>query len=84
MRKSICATMCLAGLAAAVLAGDVTRPGQFDDAGAFVPFVEQPGSLEFSGSLIVRMRQDLAQGDEAAARAMMSALSARHNAVVDY
>ena len=84
MRKSICATMCLAGLAAAVLAGDVTRPGQFDDAGAFVPFVEQPGSLEFSGSLIVRMRQDLALDEEAAARAMMSALSARHNAVVDY
>ena len=84
MRKTALSIACLAGLAAAASAGDITRPGQFNGEGDFVPFVQQAGSLEFSGSLIVRVRQDLPQADEGAARAMMTDLAARQNEVVDY
>jgi subtilisin family serine protease len=84
MRKSVLVSICFAGLAVSAFAGDVTRPGQFDDAGDFVPFAQEIGSLEFSGSLIVRVRQDLGLADDAAAREIMSDLQARHNSVVDY
>ncbi|QKK09582.1 MAG: S8 family serine peptidase [Planctomycetota bacterium] len=75
---------CIAGLASAAMASDVTRPGHFDDNGGYVPFVQEVGSLEFSGSMIVRVRQDLDDAGDAAARALMNDHSARHNAKVDY
>ena len=84
MRKSVISIVLSAGLAALAVAGDVVRPGQFNDRGEFVPFIQTQGSLEFSGSLIVRVRQDLSQADEAAARAAMTNLAARQNEVVDY
>jgi subtilisin family serine protease len=82
MKKSAFIVGCVAGLAGASLAGEHTRPGQFDDQGGFVRFAQRDGELEFTGSLIVRVRQDL--GDDAPARAMMQALGARHNGAVDY
>ncbi|MFG0241689.1 MAG: S8 family serine peptidase [Phycisphaerales bacterium JB054] len=75
---------CIAGLASAVMASDVTRPGHFDSNGGYVPFVQEVGSLEFSGSMIVRVRQDLDDASDAAARALMDEHFARHNAKVDY
>ena len=84
MRKCVVATMLSAGLASAALAGGVTRPGHFDRSGAFVPFVQRAGELEFSGSLIVRVDQHLSASGEAAARDMMAGMGARQNAAVDY
>ncbi len=84
MRNRVFASLFVAGLAASAFAGDITRPGHFNDRGDFVPFVQRAGSLEFSGSLIVRVKQDLAQAADASARGMMTGLSARHNGVVDY
>jgi len=75
---------CIAGLASAVMASDVTRPGHFDSNGGYVPFVQEVGSLEFSGSMIVRVRQNLDDASDAAARALMIDHFARHNAKVDY
>ena len=75
---------CIAGLASAVMASDVTRPGHIDPNGGYVPFVQEVGSLEFSGSMIVRVRQDLDDASDAAARALMNDHFARHNAKVDY
>ncbi len=82
--KSALIVACVAGLAAACMGAERTRPGQLDGSGGFVRFVEQPGSLEFSGSLIVRVRQDLSDADDARARAMMADRAARHNGRVDY
>jgi len=84
MRKSVFAAMCLVGLAGASSAGEIAPPGQFTDGGEFTPFAQQAGSLEFTGSLIVRVRRGLAAPEEAAARALMTGLSARQNEAVDY
>lgn len=83
MKKSAI-LVCAAGLASAAVASDVTRPGQFDANGGFVPFTQQEGHHEFSGSLIVRVSQDLNDADSAAARAMLIAQFAQHNDKVDY
>ncbi|MBK7404191.1 MAG: S8 family serine peptidase [Phycisphaerales bacterium] len=84
MSKSVIAAILLAGTAAGAWGADATRPGHFNDAGAFVPFVQRAGELEFTGSLIVRVRQDLSAADDAAARAMLADLHARQNVKVDY
>lgn len=83
MFQRVLATLCLTGLTAAALAGDA-RPGRFNDAGQFVPFVQTPGATEFTGSLIVRVLRDLDQPRDAAARAMLDDLNPRHNEAVDY
>ena len=84
MRKSAFVTVCVAGLAVGATAGEITRPGHFDRNGSFVPFAQRAGSLEFSGSLIVRVRQDLQVAADDAARATMRDLAARQNERVDY
>ena len=84
MRNRVFASLLVAGLTASAFAGDMTRPGQFTDNGDFVPFVQEVGSLEFSGSMIVRVRQDLTAEQDSIARAMMTDGFARHNAKVDY
>lgn len=84
MRKSALIVACIAGIAASAGAAADTRPGQFDSTGSFVPFVQEPGSLEFSGSLIVRVGRDLDAAAEADARAMMRSMGAEHNDKVDY
>ncbi|MDQ7012306.1 MAG: S8 family serine peptidase [Planctomycetota bacterium] len=83
MKKSAI-IVCAAGLASAAMASDGARPGHFDADGGYVPFVHQEGNLEFSGSMIVRVKQDLTAEQDSIARAMMADGFARQNAKVDY